>query len=234
MPIFARKNTTYLRFFYGIVGVLCMASLLGLISCIRGTKEQRPVLVCLGDSLTSCGGPGGHYSDTLARLLPELQIVDAGISGDTLEGGRARFERDVMSHAPSFVLIALGANDFWRADRPVSAMAEDLEAMILRAQSNQCAVIVAGCFGDRSFWDELCPEFTPTRFRLARQIAEEELRLCSRYDCIYLPNLQVDIKPNRLPPYWDETDHPNALGNEQVALRLLPAIRLALTRKTNR
>jgi len=42
--------------------------------------------------------------------------------------------------------------------------------------------------------------------------------------------MQVDVKPNRLPPYWDETDHPSRAGNEQVALRLLPALRLALAR----
>lgn len=233
MPVFARKNTTYLKLFYGIIGVLCIATLLGLFSCMN-IGDHRPVLVCLGDSLTSCGAPGGHYSDSLARRLPYLRIVDAGIGGDTLEGGRARFEKDVMAQDPSLVLIALGANDFWQNARPVSAMAKDLEEMIVRARAKQCEVIVVGCFGDRSFWDELCPEFDPGRFQLAKSIAEEEVRLCEQYDCTYVPNLQVDIKPNRLPPYWDETDHPNQLGNEQVALRILPAIQLALARKSNR
>jgi hypothetical protein len=42
--------------------------------------------------------------------------------------------------------------------------------------------------------------------------------------------MQIDVKPNRLPPFWDETDHPNRAGNEQVALCLLPALRQAVSR----
>lgn len=232
MPVFARKNSTYLKFFYGILGILSMIALLGIFSCMRKDQIDRPVLVCIGDSLTSCGGPDGHYTDALAHLLPNLQIIDAGISGNTLEDGKVRFEQDVMTHDPDIVLIALGANDFWENSRPVSEMAQDLEGMIAQAQSNQCEVIVAGCLGDRSFWDELCPEFSPNRFQLAQHIAKEEIRICKQYGCIYLPNFQVDIKPNRLPPFWDETDHPNSLGNEQVALRILPSVQLALARKS--
>lgn len=211
--------------------LICLVLLLIILLPILWLRhDHRPVLVCLGDSLTSCGGPGGHYSDWLAKLLPNVRIIDAGIGGDTLEGGRARFEKDVMQHHPNVLLIALGANDFWRNARPVSAMRKDLEEMVQMAQSNQCQVVIAGCFGDRSFWDELCTEFDPRRFSLAKEIAAFEKEICARYQCRYIPNLQVDVKPNRLPPYWDETDHPNKKGNEQVALRLLPDLRAAIAK----
>ena len=64
------------------------------------------------------------------------------------------------------------------------------------------------------------------------RIARMEREVCDAYGCLYVPNMQIDVKPNRLPPFWDETDHPNRAGNEQVALRLLPALRLTLARAT--
>ncbi|NLF99451.1 MAG: hypothetical protein GX565_04790 [Lentisphaerae bacterium] len=57
-----------------------------------------------------------------------------------------------------------------------------------------------------------------------------ERAVCDEYGCLYVPNMQIDVKPNRLPPFWDETDHPNRAGNEQVALCLLPALRQAVSR----
>lgn len=193
-----------------------------------GLRDTRPVLVCFGDSLTSCGGTDGHYSDWLARFLPYVRVIDAGIGGDTLEGGRARYARDVLGHKPDVVLIALGANDFWRNARAVESMGADLEAMVREARADNMQVVVASCFGDRMFWEETSVEFSSGRYELAAKIAQMERKVCDTYGCLYVPNMQVDVKPNRLPPFWDETDHPNRAGNEQVALRLLPALRLAL------
>jgi len=203
---------------------LCLAA--GVIAW--GLKDRRPVLVCLGDSLTSCGGVGGHYSDWLAKKMPYVKVVDAGIGGDTLEGARARFEHDVLRHSPNVVLIALGANDFWLRTRSVDELRKDLESMVRGARDKQCQVVVASCFGDRHFWEEPSVEFESYRFEFAWEIAQMEAAVCQQYGCLYVPNLQIDVKPNRLPPYWDETDHPNREGNEQVALRLMPTLHRAL------
>ena len=193
-----------------------------------GLKDRRPVVVCLGDSLTSCGGAGGHYSDWLTRFMPYVKVVDAGIGGDTLKGGRARFGHDVMRHKPAVVLIALGANDFWPQSRTISELRDDLEFMVREARARPCQVVVASCFGDRPFWEETCVEFEFSRFEWAWEIAQMERAVCEAHGCLYVPNMQIDVKPNRLPPYWDETDHPNRAGNEQVALRLMPVLRQAL------
>jgi hypothetical protein len=192
-----------------------------------GVRDSRPVLVCLGDSLTSCGGVDGHYSHWLAKYLPEVRVIDAGQGGDTLKNGRLRYERDVLKKKPDVVLIALGANDFWQRARPVEELREDLEVMVSEALARKSAVVVASCFGDRDFWEEACVEFSYSRYELAWQIAQMERSVCEANHCWYVPNMQVDVKPNRLPPYWDETDHPNRAGNEQVALRLLPTVRAA-------
>ena len=208
---------------WAVAGICLAAAVIG-----WGLKDRRPVLVCLGDSLTSCGGVGGHYSDWLARFMPDVKVVDAGIGGDTLEGGRARFAHDVMRHNPKVLLIALGANDFWRNARTVGDFQNDLETMVREARDKKCQVVIAGCFGGRQFWEEPSVEFEFSRYQLAWEIGQMEQAVCKQYGCLYVPNMQVDVKPNRLPPYWDETDHPNRAGNEQVALRLMPSLRQAL------
>ena len=195
-----------------------------------GVRDTRPVLVCFGDSLTSCGGADGHYSHWLAKLMPQVRVVDAGLGGDTLKNGRVRYERDVLKHKPDVVLIALGANDFWQQARPVEEMQADLESMVRDAQARKCQVVVASCFGGRQFWEETCVEFSFSRYELAWEIASMESAVCESLRCLYVPNMQIDVKPNRLPPFWDATDHPNKAGNEQVALRLLPALRTAVAK----
>ncbi len=192
-----------------ILGVCAAAALVA-----SGLRDRRPVLVCLGDSLTSCGGAGGHFSHWLQRFMPDVRVIDAGIGGDL----------------PDVVLIALGANDFWRNMRPVPVLGDDLRAMVQEARQRGMQVVVASCFGQRDFWEEVCTEFDASRFGLAEEIARMERAVCDEYGCLYVPNMQIDVKPNRLPPFWDETDHPNRAGNEQVALCLLPALRQAVSR----
>jgi len=192
------------------------------------TRDTRPVVVCLGDSLTSCGGADGKYSHWLARMLPQVRVVNAGIGGDTLDGARRRYREDVLRERPDVVVVALGANDFWRGSRSVNAMREDLTVMIESFQQIGARVVVAGCFGARDFWGEHSVEFGASRFGLAWEFAQMEQDVCRAYNCGYLPNMQIDIKPNRLRPYWDLTDHPNKAGNEQIALRMVPYIKAAL------
>ncbi|HNX36677.1 MAG TPA: GDSL-type esterase/lipase family protein [Kiritimatiellia bacterium] len=213
-----------------LMGLVAAGACLAAGIMFSGLRDRRPVLVCFGDSLTSCGGPGGHYSDWLAAFMPYVKVVDAGIGGDTLDGGRARYARDVLAHKPDVVLIALGANDFWRKSRTVAEMGADLEAMVRAARAGNAQVVVASCFGDRAFWDETCVEFEYSRYGLAAQMAQMEREVCHAHGCLYVPNMQVDVKPNRLPPFWDETDHPNRAGNKRVALRLMPSLRSALSR----
>lgn len=187
--------------------------------------EESLTIVCLGDSLTLCGGTDGKYSDWLARLLPNDTIINKGLEGDTLAGGRSRFQRDVLDKYPDIVVIALGANDFWKANRQISQLKADLEDMLSRAKAAGIQVIIASTFGARDFASEKRPEFGPERFDFAYGIAQMEKQLTTEYNCTYIPNMQADIKPNGRVPYWQDQLHPNEIGNEFVAKRILEAIK---------
>jgi len=193
-----------------------------------GIECSSMKIVCIGDSLTACGGDGGRYTDWLNIWLPEHTIINKGIGGDTLAGGRQRFQSDVLELKPDIVVIELGANDFWQKNRPIEALEDDLEDMVKRAKAAGAEVVIAGCFGERDYTSENNVEYSPERYDFANAIAKMEGDICHRYGCFYIPNMQIDIKPNGRAPYWAEDNHPNKEGNQFVARRILSKLKEAI------
>jgi lysophospholipase L1-like esterase len=206
--------------------IVCLAICLPTVGC--KTEPKSRTIVCLGDSLTTCGGLGGRYSDWIAEWLPNDVIVNKGIGGDTLAGARARFKCDVLDIEPDVVIIELGANDFWQAKRDISQLRTDLENMVTRAKQAGIEVVIASCFGKRDYPTEEKVEFEPQRYGFAEQIWRMEEDLCKKYGCFYVPNMQIDIKPNGKEPYWADNNHPNKQGNEFVAKRIFAELKKAL------
>ena len=82
-------------------------------------------IVCLGDSVT-----GVYYHTGGRRAYPEMlqlilssqypdtpiEVVNAGISGNTTNDGLKRLERDVFSHTPHLVCLMFGLNDMGSLD----------------------------------------------------------------------------------------------------------------------
>lgn len=71
-------------------------------------------LICLGDSLTE----GYDISESFrwTNLLMDdlnIEIINAGISGDTTAGMLARCERLLIDHEPSHLIVLGGINDLW-------------------------------------------------------------------------------------------------------------------------
>jgi lysophospholipase L1-like esterase len=193
----------------------------------RASAPSPPVIVCFGDSLTACGGLGGRYPDYLAQELPGSLVINRGVGGDTLDGGRRRFERDVLALRPRVVVIALGANDFRRSDRPVSEMGADLEQMVRAARAQGCAVVIAGVFGPQldaagNLAPKLYHEGDPQR---GQQVLEMERAAAAKYGCVHVENMQADLV---LPEHWADARHPSATGNRLVAKKIAAALR-ALT-----
>lgn len=209
-------------------GVLLLLVLVSVVMAWRAARERKPRVVCLGDSLTSCGGPNGRYSDFLAQSLPEMLLINKGVSGETLFDGRRRFQRDVLDLKPVAMVIALGANDWKRNERPIEALHDDMEFMVRTARKAGIEVVIAGVFGEHPD-----PAGRALRERhqgpvgLAPQIHEMEREIAGKYACGYVPNMQIDLNT---PECWDSTGHPASAGNRLVAQRILEPLKEALTR----
>lgn len=111
--------------------------------------ETAVKVVVLGDSLSA--GYRLAQSDALPEQIEErlmargldVDVINAGVSGDTTAGGLARFDWSVTSEKPDFVVIALGANDFLQNVPPVRVRA-NLVAIIKAANDAGIKPILAG------------------------------------------------------------------------------------------
>ncbi len=67
-------------------------------------------IVCLGDSLTEIGY-GVSYFPALAQQMPEHELINAGVGGNTVINLLRRVDDDVLSHEPDGVFVMVGGND---------------------------------------------------------------------------------------------------------------------------
>lgn len=76
-------------------------------------------LVFLGDSLT-WGVYGGSYVSEVKKRLPEHEIINAGVAGNTVVNLLRRLEDDVLVHEPDGVFIIIGGNDSISYSQPAT------------------------------------------------------------------------------------------------------------------
>ncbi|MBR4800104.1 MAG: hypothetical protein IK048_00270 [Clostridia bacterium] len=88
-------DSVYLRRLYK---TSCMAFRVG------NRFEKKGGVVFVGDSITDFCNLDAYY--------PELDAVNRGISGDTIEGIRGRLEESIFGLSPSLVVLLGGANNF--------------------------------------------------------------------------------------------------------------------------
>lgn len=176
-----------------------------------GSPSADPTIVFLGDSITH----GHRLSRDVAfphRLGQALGVpaINAGVSGDTTEGGLRRIERDVLAHRPRLVVVALGVNDALGRVPPEATVA-NLRAITQRVRAQGAAVVllhtaVPGVVGDG--------------YRGAlREIARTEGA-----------TLVEDFLEGVVPAHTYDGLHPNEHGQALLAERLLSVLRQALAR----
>jgi len=111
-------------------------------------KCEGQKLVVLGDSLVAGYGlaPGAAFPDQLGRKLAErgyqLEIVNAGVSGDTTSGGLSRLDWSV-GEGTDGVILELGANDALRGISP-DVTEKNLDMMISKLKERGIKVLLAG------------------------------------------------------------------------------------------
>ena len=215
------------------VKMLFAASLI--LGCAAGAAEPKPRIVCFGDSLTSCGGVGGRYSDWLQKALPEYEVVNRGKGGDTLAGGLARLEAEVLNLSPRLVVLGLGANDYWRRKRPLADLKRDYETIVAQCRAAGARVLIISCFGNDKLPEGESIDFARPgvpREHYAAGLAQIERELVAKYDCTYVPDMQCGTLPKGRRDLWSDSNHPNKEGNRIVAETLLPELRKLLQRES--
>lgn len=122
--------------------------ILSLLLAAAPAAAETVRLIAFGDSLTA--GYGLPEGDGLVPQLrawmaargEEVEIVQAGVSGDTTAGGRARLDWALTGDVQGIVL-ELGGNDVLRGLPPAEARA-NLAAMIETAHAKGLEVLLVG------------------------------------------------------------------------------------------
>ncbi|HEY0213859.1 MAG TPA: arylesterase [Paenirhodobacter sp.] len=127
------------------IGIFSTLALIGGL----GAAQADPVqILALGDSLTQ--GYGLPQGD---GLVPQLQgwldargadatILNAGVSGDTTAGGRARLGWS-LTDTVGAVIVELGGNDLLRGLPPAAAR-DNLDAILAEASARGLPILLVG------------------------------------------------------------------------------------------
>ncbi len=128
-----------------------------------------PEIVALGDSLTAGYGlsPDDGFVPQLQRWLDshgaDATVINAGVSGDTTAGARARIDWALTPDAKAMI-VTLGGNDLLRGLPPEEARA-NLDAILTRADAAGLPVLLVpmaapGNYGPdyKSAFDAIYPD----------------------------------------------------------------------------
>jgi acyl-CoA thioesterase-1 len=185
-------------------------------------KTMTPLKVAvLGDSLTA--GHGLKLAQAFPSRLEtalrakgfKVEIINAGVSGDTATDGLDRLDwsiRDVDA-----VIVELGANDGLRGIDPKVTRAS-LDEIVKRLRQQNIAVMLAGMYAPPNYGEEFAKEFNSIFPDIAKA-----------YDLTFYPffldGVVTDPKLN-----LGDGLHPTAAGVDVIVERILPTVEAFLAK----
>jgi acyl-CoA thioesterase I len=182
-----------------------------------GAMSKKPLrLLALGDSLTA-----GWGLTAAEGFVPQLQtalraagygveVINAGVSGDTTAGGAARLEW-ALADRPDAALVALGANDMLRGLSPAEAKA-NLDAILTGLKAAGVPALLAGMKASPGLGADYVRRFDA----LYGELAE-------RHNIPLYPFFLEGVAAD---PMLNQGDgiHPNAAGVRRIVAGIAPAV----------
>ena len=185
----------------------------------------EPYILAFGDSLTAGYGLGRglgfapQLQDALRRHGIKATVHDAGVSGDTTAGGKARigWTLDGLQRKPDLAVVELGANDMLRGVDPRVTEA-NLDAILAELQKRDIPVLIGGMLAAPNLGPDYRQRFESIFPRLAR-----------KYDADLYPFFLQGVVGNRALLLPDGV-HPNFEGIKRMVTGILPTVQRSLAR----
>ena len=183
-----------------------------------GSAEARTIkILAMGTSLTQGYGlpPGTEFTTQLQAALKaqgiDVEIVNAGVSGDTSSGGLSRLDWSLADH-PDAAILELGSNDMLRGVPP-KVTERNLRAILSTLQKDHVPVLFTGMHAQRNLGPDYVAEFDAIYPRLAKE-----------YPVIFYPFILDGVALN---PKLNQADglHPNPAGVKIIVARILPDVK---------
>jgi acyl-CoA thioesterase-1 len=180
-------------------------------------QAAKPIkMVVLGDSLSAGFGLSGSaaFPVRLQKALKakgiDVDMINAGVSGDTTSGGRDRLDWSVPEGTEA-VILELGANDALRGIDPKVARAS-LTEILTRLQARKITVLLCGMFAPPNYGADYSAKFNAIYPDLAKTFAVPLYPF-------FLQGVATDTKLNQA-----DGLHPTAEGIDLIVKNILPTV----------
>jgi acyl-CoA thioesterase-1 len=206
-----------------MLAVLVNACLLVAIGASHVRAEPGPIrIVAFGDSLTAGYGlkPGEAFPAQLEKALRDkghaVEVINAGVSGDTTAAGLQRFDWAFPEDADA-AIVELGANDALRGIKPAETR-QNLDEILTRLKARGIPVLIAGMKAPRNWGDDYVRKFDA----IFPELAE-------KHDALLYPFF---LEPVAMRPdlNLDDGMHPNGRGVAAIVEDILPEVEKLIAR----
>jgi len=177
----------------------------------------KPVkMVVLGDSLSAGLGlpASAAFPAQLQKALKikgiDVDVINAGVSGDTSSGGRDRLDWSVPAGTEA-VIVELGANDALRGTDPAvtrSALAD----ILMRLKARKIAVLLCGMVAPPNYGADYSARFNTIYPDLAKSFGVPLYPF-------FLEGVAADARLNQA-----DGLHPTAQGVDVIVKNILPMV----------
>lgn len=209
-----RYGTRFAQF--NAIWLILAAFLVG-INVIATAAQAKPIkILAIGTSLTQGYNlpPGTDFTAVLQAELKakghDVEIVNAGVSGDTSAGGLARVDW-ALSDDVAGAIVELGSNDALRG-LDVSETRKNLDQLLVKLKARKIAVLFTGMKSPRNLGPEYAAEFDALYPELAKQ-----------HDVLFYPFFLEGVAAN-LKLNQKDGIHPNEAGTKIIVKGMLPYV----------
>lgn len=201
-----------------VLGVVLMTAWTGF---AEAQADAKPIkMVVLGDSLSAGLGLSATaaFPERLEKTLESkgiaVDIVNAGVSGDTSSGGRDRLDWSVPDGTRA-VILELGANDALRGTDPAVTRSA-LSDILARLKGRGIAVLLCGMIAPPNYGSDYSARFNAIYPDLAKSFGVPLYPF-------FLEGVAGDAKLNQA-----DGMHPTAEGVDVIVKNILPTVQAFL------
>jgi acyl-CoA thioesterase-1 len=178
---------------------------------------KLPRVVFLGDSLTAGLGVDAEQAfpalvgEALRREARPVDVVNAGVSGDTTAGGVRRLDW-LLRQKPDVVVVGLGGNDGLRGLK-LEASEQNLREIVRKSREAGASVLLLGMLIPPNYGPEYAAQFRDVYPRIAKETGVALVPFL-------LEGVGGDPKLNQ-----PDGIHPTAEGHRIIAATVVTALR---------